>query len=404
MRKYWKRILAMVLAVAMVVPSVPMEANAATQEWEVKRGETVSFSELIEKLAPDADSTDVVVTVPIVVDKSGNTVEKTVKVTTEEFPYYVGSTDSASDIDVAFDATGTYTLEKGIGTVTGELNSSEYTKLKNDAEAEDSKYNEAVSADAAADAAVLAARAEVAAKKAIVDALENADLDKLQEIVDAAKKALDGLASYLPDIGKKPFQDAYNKAVKDLSDAKTAQENYDNALKEQKKAEDAAQLTKKAKEDAEASSDDAWSDLANYVNDLTVTADKISYNAADITYSKSESGYDFNVKVYDYLTIKVVDENGSLGNNLPEVGVLGEGVALDSKEDNKVVYKLYDTKIATLTVPAKPTYNFSVTGADANGSNYSVGPITADTEVVVTYKEVGASKINYSQGKRKFNY
>ena len=132
MRKYWKRILAMVLAVAMVVPSVPMEANAATPEWEVKRGGTVSFSDLIEKLVPDADSTstNVKVTVPIVVDKSGTTKIKTVDVTTEEFPYYVGSTNSASATNVGFYATGTYTLEKGIGTVTGVLNSDKYTDLK----------------------------------------------------------------------------------------------------------------------------------------------------------------------------------------------------------------------------------------------------------------------------------
>lgn len=221
-------------------------------------------------------------------------------------------------------------------------------------------------------------QAKVDEQKAVVESkkteLENlSDEDKkalLQKDIDEAKAALDTANAEVE--AKKAAVDE-SKAEYDAAVTVTAEA--------QKKADDA----KAVQNNAEAEYNAAVADRDNAANGVEaarkefiekLTEGQVTYNPAEISWKLGNEDFCIGVKVYDIVTVKVSD-------------AAPNGAAVSKTE-----MKVLDGEKAEFTVTPVANYNYEVTNAIKVGENrYSVGPIEADTEVVVKYMEYGKSNI-----------
>lgn len=182
MRKYWKRILALVLSIAMVVPSVPVQAETTTPEWEVERGKSIAVSELEEALVKDKSGT---VSVHVTVNVNGEQVSNTNEIqgTVDEVATYYIDGEKATGHEKYMESKN-HVFAKGTGSVEGALNESGEKKLADLVGAAETKDSEVekltteaantLSASIQASAAKTAAQATLTSKE---NALANAQED-----------------------------------------------------------------------------------------------------------------------------------------------------------------------------------------------------------------------------------
>lgn len=228
-------------------------------------------------------------------------------------------------------------------------------------------------ADIASKEAEIRAEEAVLAQKQLE--LENMDEEAvkalIQQDIDNAEAAL--AAAKAETATKKAAVDAAQVKV-DAAEAEIAQANQ---------AYEAANNALAQKEDAEAA---LWQIAADYITSLT--ADQVEFNPADVQYTAGTESYAFTVKVYDKLTVSIVDEQGSM-SSLPQVTVNSDAIGEN-------VYKLFEGESVTMNVPSVPKYRYSVEGAEGENGSYTVNSVSADKTVVVKYTEIGASSISFT--------
>ena len=199
-------------------------------------------------------------------------------------------------------------------------------------------------------------------------------LKMLQADIDAAQAELTAAQAAVPEkeAAKATAETEYAAAQANTAAAQTEKNNADAAV---------------ATAEAEATA--AWTAAKDYVLDLT--ANDITFDTAAVSYTAGSVSYPYTVKVWDKLTVNVVDENNSIDTD-PVVTVAGAKLIAGNE------YKLYENGTATISVPTVEKYRYAVTGAAATGNEneYSVGPVTENTLVTVTYTEIGASSVTFA--------
>lgn len=231
-----------------------------------------------------------------------------------------------------------------------------------------------------------------------------AEKTKLAESNAAIAEYENYLASNDKEEVKKPFEDAVENAENALADAeatlanKTTAYNEKNAAYTSAKGETAEkELVVSTKEGELETIKDSiaslWESIVNILSGLT--ASDITYNKDEITYTKGDEFVSFDVSVYDIVRINIVDAQDSI-EEVPTPGVVGEGVNAHGHGEGFVEYKVLSGKTMTVTPEEVTAYRFAVEGATLSGSEYVAGPFTEDTQITITYSEIGASVINYT--------
>lgn len=206
-------------------------------------------------------------------------------------------------------------------------------------------------------------------------ASKRATLEEKQKELENSEEALKQL-----EADKNTKEAALNEAKAKTAEKEAAivspKAEYEAAKAATTAAETAVNEAKVKQTAAETAAKEAEEAVEAYIKALT--AEDVTFDPAKVSFTKGDEGVAFNVKVYDVVTVKIVDGAPA-----------GAAVSTSS-------LKVFDDETAEFTVTPVANYNYEVEGAtkvEGENNTYVVGPIEKDTTVTVNYKEFGKSDI-----------